>query len=105
MKKSPKQLVAERHGSREALVGQIMELLGSDVGERTESSLRGARNAQLLRLHEVLIEVKERFGTKDALVSAIAKKKFDGRTPDGDYVTKLGTYTHKRLLDLHRQVS
>jgi hypothetical protein len=105
MSKAPKQIVAERFGSREALVNQLLDMMGDDKDDGTPSSLRGARNAQLLRLHEVLTEVKDRFGTRDALVTAIAEKKFEGRRPDGDYVKKLGGYTQKRLLDLHKQVS
>ena len=105
MSKAPKQIVAERFGSREALVSQLLDMLGDDKNDGTSASLRGARNTQLLRLHSVLTEVKDRFGSKDALVKAIAEKKFEGRRPDGDYVQKIGDYTQKRLLDLHKQVS
>ena len=105
MSKAPKQIVAERFGSRDALVKQIVDLLGDDKDDRSTARLRAARNTQLLRLHEALSEVKERFGTKAALISAIAESKFEGRSPDGDYVKKLNSYTQKRLLDLHKQVS
>jgi len=103
MKKSPKQRVEERFESREKLVKTLLEMMGETAEQGTSARLQGARNRQLLRLHEVLSEVQRRFGSKEGLVEEVARQKFGGRTPDAAYVEKLRGYTPKRLLDLHRQ--
>ena len=105
MKKSPKQIVLDRFQSRENLVQEVLGLLGDDKDARTKARLTATRNEKLLSIHDALTTVKDKFGSKSDLISAIAEKKFDGRKPDSDYVTKLQGYTSKRLLDLHRQVN
>lgn len=105
MNKAPKTLVTERFESRENLVGELLTMLGDAADDGTASRLRGARNAQLLRLHAVLTEVKDRFGSKGDLVSAIAEKKFGSKKVDPRYVEKINGFTAKKLLDLYAQVS
>ena len=106
MKKAPMDIVKERFESRENLVDAILGLMSdSDKDDRTAARLKGAKNTQLLRIHAVLGEIQERFGSKDALIDAIAKEKFAGQNPDQGYVEKLRGYTSRRLLDIHRQVS
>ena len=106
MKKSPMDIVKERFETRENLVDAILGLMSdSDKDDRTAARLKGAKNAQLLRIHSVLGEVQERFGSKDALIEEIAKQKFAGKSPEQGFVEKLKGYTSRRLLDMHRQVS
>jgi len=101
MKKTPKQLVLDRFGSRAELVNEVLSLLGDDKDDRTSARLKAAKNAQLLRLHEVLTQVKDQFGNKAGLIKAIAEKKYGSAKPDASYITKLETYTQKRLFDLY----
>ena len=106
MKNAPKQIVQQRFETREKLVDAIMELMGDDEkNDRTAAQLKSSKNAKLLRLYDVLGEVQQKFGSKDALIQSIAKNKFANGNPDAAYIEKLQKYTSKRLLDLHRQVS
>ncbi len=106
MKKSPVDIVKERFETRENLVDAILGLMSDgDKDDRTAARLKGAKNAQLLRIHAVLGEVQDRFGSKDALIQEIAKQKFEGKSPEQSYIEKLQGYTSRRLLDIHRQVS
>ena len=106
MKKAPRQIVEERFESREKLVDAILSLMGdADKDDRTAAKLKGTKNTQLLRIHAVLGEVQDRFGSKDALIEEIAKQKFAGKNAEDGYVEKLRGYTSRRLLDIHRQVS
>ena len=71
-----------------------------DFGRR----LRTASNKQLLRLWDAELRLKADHGSRDALIDAIVKFRFDGRD-NADYRAKITRYTTTRLLDLHRQFS
>ena len=106
MKITPKQIVLDRFETRGNLVDAILNLMSAgEKDDRTAARLKAAKNAQLLRIHDVLGEVQERFGSRDALIQDIAQRKFAGKNEDQAYVQKLQDLTSKRLLDLHRQVS
>ena len=106
MKKAPRQIVQERFETREKLVDAILGMMADgEKDDRTAAKLKGAKNTQLLRLHAVLGEIQDRFGSKDALIQEIAQRKFAGQNPEQGYIEKLQGYTSGRLLDLHRQVS
>ena len=76
MKKTPKQQVEAKFGTRADLVKAIAGLIDAD--EDTRSSLMGTTNKKLLRIHEVATTVKTRFGGKSGLLDAIEKLQFDG---------------------------
>lgn len=107
MKKTPLQQVKEQFGSKEALAKKLIPLLDRAEDEDTadfERRITTASNKQLLRLWAAEEAVKSRFGSKDKLVDAIVKGRFDGKD-NADYRAKIAGYAKTRLLDLHRQVT
>ncbi|MFT6397428.1 MAG: hypothetical protein ACJAYU_002181 [Bradymonadia bacterium] len=106
MKKTPLQLIKDEFGSKEALANKLLPLLDrpadEDQGE-FERRIRTASNKKLLRLWAAETAVKDQFGTKEKLIEAIVKAKFNGTNPD--YAARIVKYTKTRLLDMHRQVA
>ena len=97
--KSPLARVKEEFGGKDKLVDKIVGLLGSGDEPKDEMRRRllGAANKKLVRLHGVATQVKE-LGGRDALAGATAQEM--GRAKDKDYVTKLGTFSSGRLVDM-----
>lgn len=97
--KSPLARVKDEFGGKDKLVDKIVGLLGS--GDEPKDDMRrrllGAANGKLIRLHRIATEVKD-VGGHDKLADATAAEL--GRTKDKDYVTKLGTFSSGRLLDI-----
>ncbi len=107
MKKSPLQRVKAEFGSKDALAGKLIPLLDRSEDEDSadfERRIKTASNKQLLRLWAAEEKVKADFGSKDKLIDAIVKGRFDGKD-NADYRTKISGYAKTRLLDLHRQVT
>jgi hypothetical protein len=105
-KKTPKQIVQDKFGTRAKLIAALLPLLEDDVNSDTERRLKGSTNEKLLTLHRAATEVRARFQSKRNLVAEIARKRFPARdVPDPKYAAKIGKLSVKRLLDLHRQVS
>lgn len=106
MKKTPLQQVKDQFGTKEALAGKLIPLLDCPEDEDKadfERRIRTASNKQLLRLWNAEQRVKSEFGSKDKLVAAIVKARFNGS--NADYSARISNYTSSRLLDLHRQVA
>lgn len=101
--KPPLAIVKERFGTKDNLVNEVVDLLNPPKKERdlTRERLRTAANSKLLRLHRILTEVKEQFGSKEKLVEAILV--LEGHQRDEDRRNKLLSYSPGRLLDLHRR--
>jgi hypothetical protein len=101
-KKTPLGQVKETHGGKEKLVDKLLGLV--DRGEETKEDLKkrllAAPNSKLLRLHDVLTEIGEKFGGAEKLVDTILG--YMNKSKDGDYRTKLLTYSPTRLIDLYR---
>lgn len=97
--KSPLARVKEEFGGKDKLVDKIVGLLGSGDEPKDEMRRRllGAANKKLVRLHSVATQVKD-LGGREALAGAAAQEL--GRAKDKDYVTKLGTYSSGRLIDM-----
>jgi hypothetical protein len=97
--KSPLARVKEEFGGKDKLVDKIVGLLGS--GDEPKDDMRrrllGAANKKLVRLHGIATQVKE-LGGKDGLAGATAQEM--GRAKDKDYVTKLGTFSSGKLVDM-----
>jgi hypothetical protein len=96
----PRAKVIAAHGSKAELaeaVARAIATQGQDAGALA-ARLKGATNAQLLRLKRVADAVKEKWGSREKLIDAIgaAYKK----SKDQDYLAKLGTYSLPRLVDL-----
>lgn len=107
MKKTPLQQVKEQFGSKDALAKKLVALLDKPEDEDQadfERRIETASNKQLLRLWSAEQAVKSRFGSKDKLIDAVVRARFDGND-NADYRAKVSTYSKTRLLDLHRQVT
>jgi hypothetical protein len=98
--KSPLAIVNETFGAKDKLVDKLVGLL--DRGDESKDDLRkrlsSAANIKLLRLHQVATTVKDRFGSRDAMVEQVAKAL--GRTKDKPFVERLAAYSDARLVDL-----
>jgi hypothetical protein len=103
MKKSPLAAVKDKFESKEKLVEAVQAFTKSDLWVDQVNGAKGlgrVSNAKLLRLHAILKDAQERFGSREKLVSAILDA--TGRAKDAALRTKLGTYTLPQLLDLQR---
>ena len=97
--RSPLARVKDEFGGKDKLVDKIVGLLGS--GEEPKDEMRrrllGAANSKLIRLHGTATRVKEE-GGRDKLAGAAATELGHGK--DKDFVTKLGSYSSGRLVDM-----
>lgn len=100
--KTPKQLLAEKYGTRQDLVAKILPLIGG--GDTEKKALMGTTNAKLIRIFEVASEVSKRYGGKSGLIDAIAKLQFVGGKPNAGWREKMNDLSVKRLFDKHRQL-
>jgi hypothetical protein len=106
MSKSPLASVKERFESKEKLVAAVEKLATKDLWVDRVSSGKGlakVSNAKLLRLHTLLTQAKEGFGTRDKLVASIVE--LAKRAKDSGYAARVRVYPLPRLLDLHRALS
>ena len=105
MKKSPVAVVKERFQSKDKLVEAVQKLATADLWLDRVSGNKGlakVSNQKLLRLHEALSDAKQRFGSRDKLISAILELK--KRTKDAGYTASLKKFPLPQLLDLHQSV-
>ena len=105
MKKSPVAVVKERFQSKEKLVEAVQKLATADLWvERlnAEKGLAKVSNEKLIKLHDVLVDAKQRFGSRDKLISAILE--LNKRTKDAAYGAGLKKFPLPQLLDLHASV-
>ncbi|HEY3235973.1 MAG TPA: hypothetical protein VGJ84_14750 [Polyangiaceae bacterium] len=103
MRKTPLSLVKERFDTKEKLVNAIKDLATDTMWIDRVNQVKGlarVSNAKLLRIHRVLTETKQRFGSRAKLVSAIAE--VEKRASDLGFIRRLERYPLPRLLDLHR---
>lgn len=103
MKKPPLSQVKQKFETKEKLVEAVEKLATDDLWLDRVSETKGLQkvsNAKLLRLHEVLSTVKDKFGTRAKLIDAIAT--LEKRSKDAGYKQRLATYPLPRLLDLQR---
>jgi hypothetical protein len=98
----PKARVLEAHGTKEALAKSLAEAIArhDEDTDIIADRLRTASNSQLLRLRKAADTVKEKYGDRTKLISAIAGAQ--NKSKDKDYVAKLDTYSLPHLLDLAR---
>jgi hypothetical protein len=103
MKKTPLSQVKERFGSKQKLVEAVEELASEQLWIDRYNQAKGLQsvsNAKLLILHDLLTDVKERFGSREQLVDAILE--LEKRSTDEGLRSRLRRYPVPRLLDLHR---
>jgi hypothetical protein len=105
MKKSPLAAVKERFESKEKLVEAVKALASSDlwIDRVGAKGLARISNAKLLRLHALLKDAKDHFGSREKLVTSTLEAMNRGK--DDGLHKKLGTYSLPRLLDLQRNAA
>ena len=104
-KKSPLQIVTDKYGSKEKLVEAAAAVLLPASGESKEelsSRLKHVANAKLLHLISVADRIAKLRG-REAVASKIAKLK--GQAKDADFVSKVGSYSLSKLLDVYGALS
>jgi hypothetical protein len=103
---SPMARVKEQFGDKEKLVEAVQKLGGDDLWVARVNENKGlahVSNAKLLRLHRILSEVKEKFGTREKLVDAILE--LEKRTKDAGYKQRLSAWPVPRLWDTYRSTA
>jgi hypothetical protein len=106
MKKSPLAAVKDGFESKEKLVEAVSAFISSDLWVDRVNGAKGlgrVSNAKLLRLHALLKDAKERFGTREKLVASVLEA--TQKTKDAGFKAKLASYPLPRLLDLQRAAS
>jgi hypothetical protein len=101
--KAPIAVVKERFGSKDKLVKAVRDLADKSLFVEQLSEDKGldhVSNQKLLRLHDVLSAVKEKFGSRDKLVAAILGQR--KRDKDEGLKARLDRYPTPRLYDLFR---
>jgi hypothetical protein len=96
----PRGRVSELHKGKEELAKALAPALvteSEDEGTLTEK-LKTASNTQLLRLHKVVQAVKDKWGSREALITAIGTA--TNKSKDKDYLAKLAKFSLPRLYDL-----
>jgi hypothetical protein len=92
--------VKEGHGGKEAIAKAIAPILAreDEDSDVIATRLKTASNSQLLRLKRVADTVKQKWGSREALISALGTA--DKKSTDKDYLAKLATFSLPKLLDL-----
>ena len=92
--------VKEGHGGKEALAKAIAPTLAreDEDSDVIATRLTTASNAQLLRLARVVDAVKQKWGSREALITAIGNA--EKKSKDKDYLTKLDSFSLPKLYDL-----
>jgi hypothetical protein len=110
MKKSPLTLVKDKFGEKKKLVEAVKALASEELWlARTSADRKGDKglervsNSKLLKLHETLSTVKEKFGTRAKLIDAILEA--EKRTKDAGYKTRLEAHPVPRLFDHYRSAT
>jgi hypothetical protein len=106
MAKAPLVSVKEGFESKAKLVDAVQKLATGDLWIDRVSEKKGlgrVSNAKLLRLHAVLSDAKQRFGSRAKLVSSILE--LAKRSKDKGFESRLDRYPLPQLLDLHRSLT
>jgi hypothetical protein len=106
MKKSPQANVKERFEDKASLVSAVKDLASGDLWIDRVNEGKGldrVSNKKLLRLHDTLSQVKEKFGSRSALIEAIIK--LEGRQKDADYSKHFEGWSTPRLFDRHQALA
>jgi hypothetical protein len=103
MKKTPLQQVKERFETKEKLVEAVEQLATDELWIDRFNEVKGlmsVSNQKLLRLHDVLSEVKKEFGSRDKLIAQILE--LENRVKDEGLKGRYAKYPTPRLLDVYR---
>jgi hypothetical protein len=103
MNKSPYQIVKERFSDKESLAKAVRALADADLWIDRLNDRKGLEmvsNRKLLHLHDLLVQVKERFGTRAKLIDALLEQ--EKRSKDQGYRARLEKYGTPRLWEMLR---
>ena len=103
MSKSPLAITKDKFGDKAKLIAAVEALATDDLWlkrTRKEEGLEHVSNAKLLRLHATFSAVKDQFGSRDKLVTAILD--LEKRGKDDGYKSRLTAYPGPRLFDLYK---
>jgi hypothetical protein len=95
-----------RKQAKEKLVAAVQKLADGGLWldrVNDEKGLEHVSNAKLLRLHEVLTAVKEKFGDRDSLIEGIVKA--EGREKDATYAKRFESWPTPRLWDYYQSAA
>jgi hypothetical protein len=101
--KSPLATVKDKFGDKAKLVAAVEKFTSEDlwIGRTNEDKgLAHVSNAKLLRLHATFSEVKEKFGTREKLVTAVLD--VEKRTKDEGYKARISAWPVPRLYDYYK---
>jgi hypothetical protein len=92
--------VAQGHGGKEALAKALAPILAreDEDSDVVATRLKTASNSQLLRLQRVADAVKQKWGSREALITALGNA--EKKSKDKDYLAKLATFSLPKLFDL-----
>jgi hypothetical protein len=98
----PAARLAAAHGSKQALAKTLAAAIARDDEDHgvIADRLGKASNSQLLRLHDVVETVKQKYGGRAKLIAAIGTAQ--NKSKDQDFLTKLDSFSLPHLLDLAR---
>ena len=102
MTKTPHARMKDVFKTKDKLVEAVEKLASADLWLDRINDVKGLRlvsNAKLLRLHRILSDAKERFGTREKLVGAILE--LEKRVKDAGYRKRLEGHPLPRLVDQH----
>ena len=98
---TPMQTVKKLYGSKDKLISSIVGTVKHE-GESdadTVARLKSVSNEKLLRMGAVAKKIADR-GGREKLVTALGDAL--GRAKDADYLSKLGSFSNGRLVDMLR---
>jgi hypothetical protein len=105
--KAPLAIVKDRFGDKAKLVEAVKALTADETWLPRMSSDQGGNrgldnvsNSKLLKLHDTLSAVKEKFGTRAKMVDAILT--LENRTKDTGLKARIEAYPVPRLYDLYK---
>src|ERR1700704_2186640 len=103
MAKSPLQTVKDRFKDKAGLITAVQSLMTDALWTdkvNTDKGLDSVSNKKLLHLHEVLSEVKSKFGSRAKLIDAIATNAT--RQKDAEFRKGLERFPTPRLFEIAR---
>jgi len=102
MTKTPHARMKDEFTTKDKLVEAVEKLATEDLFVDRINDVKGLRlvsNSKLLRLHRILSDAKQRFGTREKLIGAILE--LEKRVKDAGYRKRLEGHPLPRLVDHH----
>ena len=100
MTKSPLAIVKERFGDKQKLVDALKKLATDDLfldRANADKGLDHVSNRKLIRLHDLLEQVKKDHGSRAGLIKALATA--EGHGENAEFKSSLERFSTPRLMD------